>query len=73
MLRVAEVDQRVQVGYRLEDDVASLAAVAAVRAAELQELLAPERDDTVAAVAGAEVDLSLIEKLDPGWFCSARV
>ena len=63
MLRVAEVDQRVQVLHRLEHDVATLAAVAAVRAAELDEFLAAERDHAVAAVAGAQVDLGLVEKL----------
>ncbi len=51
--RVAEVDQGVEVGHRLEHDVAALAAVAAVRAAELDEFLAPERDHAVAAVTGA--------------------
>ncbi len=54
MLGVAEVDQRVEVLHRLEHDVAAAAAVAAVRAAELDELLAPERDHAVAAVAGAQ-------------------
>jgi endonuclease/exonuclease/phosphatase family metal-dependent hydrolase len=39
------------------------AAVAAVRAAELDELLAPERDGAGAAVAGADVDLGLVEEL----------
>ena len=44
MLRVAKVDQRIEARDRLEDDVAALAAVAAVGAAELDELLAPETD-----------------------------
>ena len=63
MLGVAEVDQGVEVVFGDEDDVAALAAVAAVRAAELDEFLPPERDHAVAAVAGAEVDLGLVEKL----------
>src|SRR5262249_7465285 len=42
VLRVAEVDERIEARDSLEDDVASLAAVAAVRAAELDELLAAE-------------------------------
>ena len=63
MLRVAEVDERVQVGHRLEDDVAALAAIAAVRAAELDELLAAECDHAIAAIAGAQMDLGLVEKL----------
>jgi hypothetical protein len=39
------------------------AAVAAIRAAELDELLAPEGDDAVAAVAGTAIDLGLVEEL----------
>ena len=62
MLGVAEVDQRIKVMFRDEDDVAAFAAVAAVRAAELDELLPPERDHAVAAVAGAQVDLGLVEE-----------
>ena len=47
VLLVAVVDQRVQPVDRLGPDVAALAAVAAVRAAELDELLAPEADAAV--------------------------
>ena len=53
MLGVAKVDQRIEAGDRLEHDVAALAAVAAVGPAELDELLAPERDRAGAAGAGA--------------------
>ena len=63
VLRVAEVDQGVQVLHRFHDDVAALAAVAAVRATELDVFLAAERNDAVAAVAGAQMDLGLVEKL----------
>ena len=42
MLRVAEVDQGIEAGDRLENDVAALAAVAAVGTAELDVFLAPE-------------------------------
>ena len=49
MLLVAVVDQRVQPLDRLGPDVAALAAVAAVGAAELDELLAAEADAAVAA------------------------
>ena len=52
MLGVAEVDQRIEAGHRLEDDVAALSAVAAVGAAELDELLAPEADRAGSAGAG---------------------
>ena len=44
--------QVVDVRIDTEDDVAALAAVAAVRAASGDELLAAETDRTVAAVAG---------------------
>ena len=43
MLGVAKVDQRIEAGDGLEDDVAALAAVAAVGAAEFDEFFAPER------------------------------
>ena len=63
MLLVAVVDQRVQVRHALDDHVAAFAAVAAVGPAELDELLAPEADAAVAAVARAHIDLGLIEEL----------
>ena len=63
MLLVAVVDQRVQPLDRLGDDVATLAAVPAVRPAELDELLAAERHAAVTTVAGADIDLGLVEKL----------
>ena len=63
MLGVAEVDQRVQPGDRLEHDVAALAAIAAVRAAIFDELFAPEADGAGAARAGADEDLGLVEEM----------
>ena len=54
VLGVAVVDQRVQPVDAFQDDVAAAAAVAAVRAAELDELLAPKARRSRAAVAGAE-------------------
>ena len=62
VLHVAVVDQRVEVLHALDPDVAAAAAIAAVRAAELDELLAPERDAAVAAVAGADVELGKVEE-----------
>ena len=44
MLLEAEIDQRVEAVDGLDPDVAAAAAVAAVRAAELDEFLAPERN-----------------------------
>ena len=51
MLRIAEVDERVEIGRGLEDDIAAPAAVAAVRAAELDVFLAPERGHSIPAIA----------------------
>ena len=63
MLLVAVVEKRIEVRHAFDDDVAAFAAVAAVRAAELDELLPPEADGAVAAVAGAHIDLGLVEEL----------
>src|SRR4029077_11261025 len=62
MLLVAIVDQRVEAVDGGDDHVAAAAAIAAVRPAELDELLAPERHAAVAAVARADIDLGLIKK-----------
>ena len=59
---VAVVDQGVEAFDRLDDDVAAVAAVAAVRAAELDELLAPEGQAAVAAVAALHEDLGLVDE-----------
>src|SRR5947209_16070639 len=63
MLLVAEVDQRVEAVGDLYDYVTATAAVAAVRPAELDELLAPERQRAGPAIAGAHVYAGLIQKL----------
>src|SRR5262249_44697838 len=62
MLAVAVVDERIEAGHGLRHHVAAAAAVAAPRAAELDEFLAPERDAAVAAVARLNVDLCLVDK-----------
>src|SRR6188768_3235207 len=62
MLGVAIVDQRVQPVDAFQDHVAAAPAVAAVRAPELDELLAAKAQAAVPAVAGAEVDLGLVEE-----------
>ena len=62
VLLVAIVDQRVEPIDRLDDDVAAAPAVAAARAAELDEFLAPERNAAVAAVAGTHIDLGFVEE-----------
>ena len=66
MLGVAEVDQGVEALDRLEDDVAALAAVAAVGAAIFDVLLAPEADRAGPAGAGADEDLGLVEEMHGG-------
>src|SRR5262247_3800699 len=62
MLLVAVVDEGVEPIDRLHDHVAALAAVAAVRPAELDEFLAPERHAAVPAVARANIYLGFIEE-----------
>src|SRR5579871_6224168 len=60
MLGVAKVDQRIEAGDRLEDDVAALAAVAAVGTAELDEFFAAKADRPGAAGPGTDIDLRLV-------------
>src|SRR5882724_11868853 len=62
VLLIAIVDQRVQPVDDFDDDIAAAAAIAAGGAAELDILLAAERDAAVAAVAGADIDLGFIEE-----------
>src|SRR5690606_25515022 len=62
VLLVAEVDQGIQPVHRLDQDVAAASAVAAVRPAELDELLAPERHAAVPARARLDIDLGLVEE-----------
>ncbi len=61
--RVTEVDQRVEVAVALRVDAAAPAAVAAVRPAERQELLAPKAHATGAAVAGRDIDGGFVDEL----------
>jgi hypothetical protein len=53
MLVVAVVDQRVEPVDAFGPDIAAAPAVAAIRPAELDEFLAPERDGARPAIAGA--------------------
>ena len=62
MLLEAVIDQRVEIVDRLDPDVAALAAIAAPGAAIFDELLAPERDAAVPAVAGLDIDLGDVEE-----------
>ena len=56
----AVVDQGVEAIDRDDPHVAATAAVAAVRSAIFDELLAPERHGAAAAVARANIDLALV-------------
>ena len=58
----AEVDQGVQLTIGANLDAAAVAAVAAVRATEFDELLAPETQTAVTALAGGNVDFCLIDE-----------
>ena len=62
MLLIAEIDQRVEVVDRLEHDIAAAAAIAAVRPAELDEFLAPERDQPAPPSPLLQVDFRLVEE-----------
>ncbi len=71
VLLVAVVDQGVQPVRRLDPDVSTASAIAAVGATELDELLAPERHGAAAPVAGANVDLGLVEEFHRGLIVQA--
>ena len=58
----AKIQQRVHVGVGIEDDVAAVAAVAAVRAAVLHEFLPVERHAAVAPVARLGGDFDPVHK-----------
>jgi hypothetical protein len=62
MLLVAVVDQRVEAVDRLDPHVAALAAVAPVGPAHLDELFPAERNGARPAVAGAHINLCLVEE-----------
>src|SRR5262245_2489096 len=66
VLLIAVVDQRVEALDGERHHVATLAAVAAVGPAELDEFLAPERHAAVPAVTGADVDLGFVEEFHDG-------
>ena len=63
MLVVAKIDQGIEAIDAFDDDIAAAPAVTAVRAAEFDEFLAPERDAAGAAIAGADIDLGFVQEL----------
>jgi hypothetical protein len=60
--RVAEVDQRVEVGVGHRKHVAAPTTVAAIGAAEFLVLLVAKRDTAVAPIAGGDVDKGFINE-----------
>ncbi len=62
MLLVAVIDQRVEVVGGDQDDVAALAAIAAIGPAEFDEFLAAKAHRATPAVTALQIDLALVEK-----------
>src|SRR3954463_9767314 len=62
VLLVAVVNQGVKAVHRRDDHIATMPAVATVRSADLDELLARERAAAVPAVTGSDVHLGFIKK-----------
>ena len=62
MLLEAVVDQGVEIFHRFGNHIAAAPAIAAIRSAIFDELLAPERDAAVAAGTGLGIDLGNVEK-----------
>jgi hypothetical protein len=61
--RIAKIDQGVQVAVGDRPDAAAATTVAAIRAAERNEFLAPERGRAISAVAGDDFYLRFVKKL----------
>src|SRR5262249_41363575 len=68
MLLEAVIDQRVEILDRFGIDVAAASAIAAPRAAILDELLTAKRDAAVSARAAGNINLRLIEELHAAAF-----
>jgi hypothetical protein len=62
MLLIAVIDQGIEAGHGFGNNIATFAAIAAVRPAKFNELFPPKRYAAVSTVAGADIDLSLIEE-----------
>ncbi|MNL59171.1 hypothetical protein D3C87_1828750 [compost metagenome] len=62
VLGIAEVDQRVEAIGTDRHDIAAASAIAAIGAAEFDELFTVKADGAAAAIAGCNIDLGLIEK-----------
>ena len=62
MLPVTVIDQRVEIIESMENDVAALAALAAIGSAEFDEFLAAEAHRAPPAITALQVDLALVEE-----------
>src|SRR5690349_13066671 len=62
VLLIAIVDERVETIDCLDDDVTAFSAVAAIRPAELDKLLAPKRDAAISARAGCDINFRLVQE-----------
>lgn len=60
---VTEIDQRVEILVGQQPDAAAITAVAAIRPAERDELLATESHAAIAAIAGGDGDFDFIDEL----------
>src|SRR5438045_1680374 len=63
MLLESVIDQRIEIFRSFRPHIAAPPAVATIRPTEFDELFAAERNTTVPAAAGADIDFSLIQKL----------
>jgi hypothetical protein len=63
MLRIAKVDECVQPGHCLNNDITTLAAITAVGAAILHIFLPSKADRARATCAGTDKNLSLVKKM----------
>ena len=66
MLGIAEVDQGIEPRHRFDNDIAALAAIAAVRAAVFDVHFTSERHRPGAALARTDEDFGLIKKMHGG-------
>ena len=63
---VAEVDQGVESLVGHQPDITALAAVAAVRTTQGNELLAPEADRAIASGTGVDIDFGFVDEFHGG-------
>src|SRR5262245_23554009 len=62
VLAIAVIDEGIEIRHRLDEDITATPAVAAIRSAEFDELLAPEADGAGTAGTALDEDLGFIEE-----------